>query len=197
MWSSSFQGTVEQSRRVLWLKEKKRGIIWGNPAFIFFLQESKRQGKQKATKNNLSRKDQWNTKNHQQQTNNIDINIEHKNAAQKKGKHLSSHPLFPSTLSLHRLFNFPISFFLFFLHVSHNLYLSLCFFLFLYFCSSNNRWYGGIPLSADRFKHINNAARLLLDECGYIPSSGSGTTEDAAGSGKKKLSKPNKKAGKR
>ncbi|KAG9073336.1 hypothetical protein KI688_001128 [Linnemannia hyalina] len=60
-----------------------------------------------------------------------------------------------------------------------------------------SRWYGGIPLSADRFKHINNAARLLLDECGYIPSSGGGTTEDAAGSGKKKSSKPNKKAGKR
>ncbi|KAF9132801.1 hypothetical protein BGW39_011285 [Mortierella sp. 14UC] len=57
-----------------------------------------------------------------------------------------------------------------------------------------SRWYGGIPLSADRFKHINNAARLLLDECGYIPTSG---TDDTAASGKKKGSKPNKKAGKR
>ncbi|KAK3837459.1 MAG: ribosomal protein S5 domain 2-type protein [Linnemannia gamsii] len=59
-----------------------------------------------------------------------------------------------------------------------------------------SRWYGGIPLSADRFKHINNAARLLLDECGYIPTPG---TDDAASaaSGKKKGSKPNKKAGKR
>ncbi|KAF9151888.1 hypothetical protein BG015_006085 [Linnemannia schmuckeri] len=60
-----------------------------------------------------------------------------------------------------------------------------------------SRWYGGIPLSADRFKHINNAARLLLDECGYIPSSGGGTTEDAAASGKKKSTKSNKKADKR
>ncbi|KAG0282060.1 hypothetical protein BGZ96_000879 [Linnemannia gamsii] len=63
-----------------------------------------------------------------------------------------------------------------------------------------SRWYGGIPLSADRFKHINNAARLLLDECGYIPSSGgggSGTTEDATAAGKKKPSKPNKRASKR
>ncbi|KAG0215203.1 hypothetical protein BGX33_001368 [Mortierella sp. NVP41] len=66
-----------------------------------------------------------------------------------------------------------------------------------------SRWYGGIPLSADRFKHINNAARLLLDECGYIPSSTTtaGDSAAAAGggaaSGKKKGNKSNKKAGKR
>ncbi|RKP07954.1 ribosomal protein S5 domain 2-type protein, partial [Thamnocephalis sphaerospora] len=38
------------------------------------------------------------------------------------------------------------------------------------------RWYGGILLGPDRFKHINNAARSLLEQCGYIdekPSSGS------------------------
>lgn len=31
-----------------------------------------------------------------------------------------------------------------------------------------SRWYGGIHLGSDRFKHINNAARSLLDQCGYI-----------------------------
>ncbi|XP_045125053.1 protein IMPACT-B-like isoform X2 [Portunus trituberculatus] len=30
------------------------------------------------------------------------------------------------------------------------------------------RWYGGIHLGPDRFKHINNAARQILDSCGYI-----------------------------
>lgn len=32
------------------------------------------------------------------------------------------------------------------------------------------RWYGGIHLGPDRFKHINNCARQLLDEHGYIKS---------------------------
>ncbi|RUS21360.1 hypothetical protein BC937DRAFT_92927 [Endogone sp. FLAS-F59071] len=31
------------------------------------------------------------------------------------------------------------------------------------------RWYGGIQLGADRFKHINNAARQVLEENGYLP----------------------------
>ncbi|ORY07581.1 UPF0029-domain-containing protein [Basidiobolus meristosporus CBS 931.73] len=31
-----------------------------------------------------------------------------------------------------------------------------------------SRWYGGIPLHADRFKDINNCARDLLEQCGYI-----------------------------
>ncbi|XP_022083903.1 protein IMPACT-like [Acanthaster planci] len=31
-----------------------------------------------------------------------------------------------------------------------------------------SRWYGGIMLGPDRFKHINNAARNILDEHGYI-----------------------------
>ena len=31
-----------------------------------------------------------------------------------------------------------------------------------------SRWYGGILLGPDRFKHINNAARQICDQCGYI-----------------------------
>ena len=31
-----------------------------------------------------------------------------------------------------------------------------------------SRWYGGILLGPSRFTHINNAARNLLDECGFI-----------------------------
>ncbi|GJJ70291.1 hypothetical protein EMPS_02640 [Entomortierella parvispora] len=59
-----------------------------------------------------------------------------------------------------------------------------------------SRWYGGIPLSADRFKHINNAARLLLDECGYIqPAAASGAASTPSSSSKKKTK--GKKAGKR
>jgi hypothetical protein len=30
-----------------------------------------------------------------------------------------------------------------------------------------SRWYGGIQLGPDRFKHINNVARLLLEKCGF------------------------------
>ena len=33
-----------------------------------------------------------------------------------------------------------------------------------------SRWYGGIKLGADRFKHINNAARLILEQVGAIDS---------------------------
>ncbi|KAF9953466.1 hypothetical protein BGZ72_005385 [Mortierella alpina] len=57
-----------------------------------------------------------------------------------------------------------------------------------------SRWYGGIPLSADRFKHINNAARQLLDECGFIHQAPS--SEAAASAGGKKKGK-SKKTGKR
>lgn len=32
------------------------------------------------------------------------------------------------------------------------------------------RWYGGVHLGPDRFKHINNCARQLLNEHGYIQS---------------------------
>ena len=35
-----------------------------------------------------------------------------------------------------------------------------------------SRWFGGILLGPDRFKHINNAARSLLNTCGYIKGSG-------------------------
>ena len=31
-----------------------------------------------------------------------------------------------------------------------------------------SRWYGGIHLGPDRFKHINNCTRSILDKCGYI-----------------------------
>ncbi|CAG8513329.1 6120_t:CDS:2 [Paraglomus occultum] len=33
-----------------------------------------------------------------------------------------------------------------------------------------SRWYGGIKLGPDRFKDINNCARNLLEQCGYINS---------------------------
>ena len=33
-----------------------------------------------------------------------------------------------------------------------------------------SRWYGGILLGPDRFKHINNAARQILDHSGFIKS---------------------------
>ena len=33
-----------------------------------------------------------------------------------------------------------------------------------------SRWYGGVLLGPARFTHINNAARQLLDECGYVSS---------------------------
>lgn len=31
-----------------------------------------------------------------------------------------------------------------------------------------SRWFGGVLLGPARFTHINNAARQLLDECGYV-----------------------------
>ena len=33
-----------------------------------------------------------------------------------------------------------------------------------------SRWYGGTLLGPCRFQYITNAARSLLDECGYITS---------------------------
>ncbi|CAL1592955.1 unnamed protein product [Knipowitschia caucasica] len=35
-----------------------------------------------------------------------------------------------------------------------------------------SRWYGGILLGPDRFKHINNCARAILQEEGYLGSTG-------------------------
>ncbi|KAF9104502.1 hypothetical protein BGX27_010061 [Mortierella sp. AM989] len=57
-----------------------------------------------------------------------------------------------------------------------------------------SRWYGGIPLSADRFKHINNAARLLLDDCGYIKPA---TSAEAIPNVNSKKKSHSKKSGKR
>lgn len=34
------------------------------------------------------------------------------------------------------------------------------------------RWYGGVHLGPARFTHINNAARMLLDQEGYIHKAG-------------------------
>ncbi|ORZ08782.1 ribosomal protein S5 domain 2-type protein [Lobosporangium transversale] len=55
-----------------------------------------------------------------------------------------------------------------------------------------SRWYGGIPLSADRFKHINNAARQLLDECGYIKPTASSADAASASTNSKNKSKGRK-----
>jgi putative IMPACT (imprinted ancient) family translation regulator len=35
-----------------------------------------------------------------------------------------------------------------------------------------SRWYGGIQLGPDRFRHINNVARLLLERHGYSQRAG-------------------------
>lgn len=51
-----------------------------------------------------------------------------------------------------------------------------------------SRWYGGILLGPDRFKHINNCARNILVEEGYAAS-----TEEAAKSGGKTKRPKNKK----
>uniref|UniRef100_A0A8C0B1C8 Impact RWD domain protein n=1 Tax=Buteo japonicus TaxID=224669 RepID=A0A8C0B1C8_9AVES len=53
-----------------------------------------------------------------------------------------------------------------------------------------SRWYGGILLGPDRFKHINNCARNVLVEYNYIPS----VEESSKQAGKsKKIRKDNKK----
>jgi putative IMPACT (imprinted ancient) family translation regulator len=36
------------------------------------------------------------------------------------------------------------------------------------------RWYGGVQLGADRFKHITQVAQSLLKECSLDPRSSSG-----------------------
>lgn len=43
-----------------------------------------------------------------------------------------------------------------------------------------SRWFGGVLLGPARFTHINNAARTLLQECGYI------STQKAASKAKSK-----------
>ncbi|KAM4685058.1 protein IMPACT isoform 3-T3 [Amazona ochrocephala] len=53
-----------------------------------------------------------------------------------------------------------------------------------------SRWYGGILLGPDRFKHINNCARNVLVEYNYVPS----VEESSKQAGKsKKTRKDNKK----
>ena len=50
-----------------------------------------------------------------------------------------------------------------------------------------SRWFGGILLGPSRFTHINNAARELLDACGYIPAKeGAGHGHKGGGKGGKK-----------
>ncbi|CAL8111480.1 unnamed protein product [Orchesella dallaii] len=51
-----------------------------------------------------------------------------------------------------------------------------------------SRWYGGIQLHADRFKHINNVARQTLSEFGFIPTV-EGKKADDSCKGKKVSSK--------
>ena len=34
------------------------------------------------------------------------------------------------------------------------------------------RWYGGVKLGPARFTHINNAARMLLSQCGHVKAGG-------------------------
>ncbi|XP_078690351.1 protein IMPACT-B-like [Branchiostoma floridae x Branchiostoma belcheri] len=50
-----------------------------------------------------------------------------------------------------------------------------------------SRWYGGILLGPDRFKHINNCTRNILDTCGYLEAK-----DDSASKGKKTKSKKSK-----
>lgn len=51
-----------------------------------------------------------------------------------------------------------------------------------------SRWYGGIQLGPDRFKHINNVARTLLEREGLITSATGGATPGPS-NGKKKSGK--------
>lgn len=48
-----------------------------------------------------------------------------------------------------------------------------------------SRWFGGIQLGADRFKHINHVARDLVDKCGVLPSADA-TSQPKDASKKKK-----------
>ncbi|KAF9974953.1 hypothetical protein BGZ73_001541 [Actinomortierella ambigua] len=51
-----------------------------------------------------------------------------------------------------------------------------------------SRWYGGIQLGADRFKHINNTARQLLEEEGYVHQAGKPDASSGSSSKSKKKS---------
>ena len=49
-----------------------------------------------------------------------------------------------------------------------------------------SRWYGGILLGPARFTYINNAARELLDSCGYIAAKEGDGKGGGKGGGKKR-----------
>lgn len=53
-------------------------------------------------------------------------------------------------------------------------------------CVVVSRWYGGILLGPARFTHINNAARELLDACGYIAGKDGGGKGSSSSKGKKR-----------
>ena len=46
-----------------------------------------------------------------------------------------------------------------------------------------SRWFGGVLLGPARFGLINNAARELLDACGYIANTGGGGGKGKGGRG--------------
>lgn len=46
-----------------------------------------------------------------------------------------------------------------------------------------SRWYGGIQLGPDRFRHINNVARVLIEESGFERGSGSNNRKKGGGKG--------------
>lgn len=48
------------------------------------------------------------------------------------------------------------------------------------------RWYGGVHLGPDRFKHINNCARILLEQEGFIKSKEEKKGPKSSSGGKKK-----------
>ena len=52
-----------------------------------------------------------------------------------------------------------------------------------------SRWYGGVQLGPDRFKHINNVARTLLERAGCV------ATQPLGGLAGKKKGKPKPKRG--
>ncbi|XP_060586891.1 protein IMPACT-like [Ruditapes philippinarum] len=49
-----------------------------------------------------------------------------------------------------------------------------------------SRWYGGILLGPDRFKHINNCTRTILQECDYIKEKGDKKGPKSSGEKKKR-----------
>ena len=48
-----------------------------------------------------------------------------------------------------------------------------------------SRWYGGVQLGPDRFKHINNASRMVLEQAGLVEGP-QATKKDGKAKGKRK-----------